>query len=55
MCGNVVLSVWMCARPLCLRRYSVSVVGECGHTSLFSKGRCWDPPYFAKMWLVSLV
>jgi hypothetical protein len=50
--GNVAFLVWMCALPLCFRRYSVREVGECKHASLLSKGRCCEPPYFAKMWLV---
>jgi hypothetical protein len=49
VCRNVVFFVWMCARPLCFKRYSVLVVGECRHASLFNNGRCWAPPYFAKM------
>jgi hypothetical protein len=42
----------MCARPLCFSRYRVLAVGECKHASLLSSGRCWEPPYLAKMWLV---
>jgi hypothetical protein len=52
VCGNVVLLVLMCARPLCFRRYNVLAVREYKHDSLFSNGRCWKPPYFAKIWLV---
>jgi hypothetical protein len=39
-CGNVMLLVFKCAKPLCFSRYSVLAVGECKHASLFSNGRC---------------
>ena len=52
MYGKFVLSIWMCANPLCFRRYSVLVVGECKHASLSSSGRSWAPPFFAKIWSV---
>jgi hypothetical protein len=50
--GNAILSVWMCARPLCFSRYRVRAVGECKHASLLSNGKCWEPLYLARMWLV---
>jgi hypothetical protein len=37
VCGCDVLSVCMCALPLCFRRYSILVVGECRHASFFSR------------------
>jgi hypothetical protein len=43
----------MCARPLCLSRYRVLPVGECKHASLLSNGKCWEPPYLARIWFVS--
>jgi hypothetical protein len=30
LCGNVALSVWMCARPLCLSRYRVLALESVG-------------------------
>jgi hypothetical protein len=42
----------MCARLLCFMKYSVLAVGEYKHASLLSNGKCWEPPYFAKIWLV---
>ena len=51
-CGNVTLSVWMCASPLCFSRYKVLAVGECRHASLLNSGKCWEPPYLARIWLV---
>jgi hypothetical protein len=53
LCGKVILFVWMCACPLCFSRYRVLAVEECRHASLLSSGNCWDPPYLARMWLVS--
>jgi hypothetical protein len=39
LCGNAILLVWMCAKPLCFSRYSVLAVGECEHASLLSNGK----------------
>jgi hypothetical protein len=52
LCGNAILSVWMYARLLCFSRYKVLAVGECKHASLLSNGKCWEPPYLARIWLV---
>jgi hypothetical protein len=43
----------MCARSFCFNRYKVLAVGECRHASLLSNGKCWEPSYLAKIWLVS--
>jgi hypothetical protein len=42
----------MCARVLCFSRYKVLVVGERRHAFLLSNGKCWEPPYLARIWLV---
>jgi hypothetical protein len=42
----------MCARLLCFMTYSVLAVGECKHASFLSNGKCREPLYFAKIWLV---
>jgi hypothetical protein len=42
----------MYAWPLYFSMYNVWEVDECKHVFLLSKERCFEPPYFAKMWLV---